>query len=125
MLSAMQAIAALKDTDYTLIPLYITKSGKWLTGEYLLDLEHYQDLDELEQQAIPCTFSHNTMGKPVLLETEKRGLFSSRHSHPVYAVLPAFHGSEGETVRSRERVICTICPLPAAACWPQAWGWTR
>lgn len=95
-LSAMQAISALKDTDYSLIPLYITKSGKWLTGEYLLELEHYQNLEELQKQAIPCTFSHNEMGKPVLLETEKRGIFSSRQSHTIYAVLPAFHGSEGE-----------------------------
>lgn len=95
-LSAMQAISALEDTDYSLIPLYITKSGRWLTGEDLLDLEHYQDLDELQSNAIPCTFSHNEMGKPVLLETEKRGLFSSRVEHPIYAVLPAFHGSEGE-----------------------------
>ncbi|MDR8392459.1 D-alanine--D-alanine ligase [Aliifodinibius sp. S!AR15-10] len=95
-LSAMQAISALEETNYSLIPLYITKSGRWLTGEYLLDLEHYQDLDELVQQAVPCTFSHNEMGKPVLLETEKQGLFSSRQTHSIYAVLPAFHGSEGE-----------------------------
>ncbi len=95
-LSAMQVISALKDTEYSLIPLYITKSGRWLTGEYLLDLEHYQDLDELEKKAIPCTFSHNEIGKPILLETEKRGMFSSRQTHPIYAVLPAFHGAEGE-----------------------------
>ncbi|MFH5831688.1 D-alanine--D-alanine ligase family protein [Halalkalibaculum sp. DA3122] len=95
-LSAMQAISALEDTSYSLLPLYITKSGRWLTGEYLLDLEHYQELDTLKEKAIPCTFSHNEMGKPVLLETKKRGLFSSPREHSIYAVLPAFHGSEGE-----------------------------
>ena len=37
-LSAMQAIAALKHSGYTLIPLYISKAGKWFTGDDLLDL---------------------------------------------------------------------------------------
>ncbi|MDX1639642.1 MAG: D-alanine--D-alanine ligase family protein [Balneolaceae bacterium] len=95
-LSAMQAISALEETDYTVIPLYITKSGRWLTGEHLLELEHYQELDTLQQECVACTFSHNEMGKPVLLETEKQGVFSSRKKHPIFAVIPAFHGSEGE-----------------------------
>lgn len=95
-LTAMQAIASLKETDYKLLPLYVTKSGRWLTGDVLLDLENYQELDELEKQAIPCTFSHDEAGRPVLLETSKSGFFSKLESYPIYAVIPAFHGSEGE-----------------------------
>lgn len=95
-LSAMQAIAALQETDYTVVPLYINKSGRWFTGEYLLELEHYQDLDDLQDNAIPCTFSFDDLGKPVLLETQKKGFFSSPDSHSIYALIPAFHGSEGE-----------------------------
>lgn len=95
-LSAMQAIAALKETDYRLIPLYITKSGRWLTGEPLLELENYQDLDKLKEQATKCTFSHDDLGRPVLLETEKKGFFSKATNYPIHALIPAFHGSEGE-----------------------------
>lgn len=95
-LSAMQVIASLKETDFNLIPLYITKSGRWLTGDALLDLENFQDLDTLQEQSIPCTFSHNDLGSPVLLETEKKGFFGSPESHTIHAVIPAFHGSEGE-----------------------------
>ncbi len=95
-LSAMQAIAALKETDYRLIPLYITKSGRWLTGDPLLELENYQDLDKLREQATECTFSHDDLGRPVLLETEKKSFFSKPSQYPVYALIPAFHGSEGE-----------------------------
>jgi D-alanine-D-alanine ligase len=95
-LSAMQVIASLKETDYRLIPLYISKSGRWFTGEPLLDLENYQDLDALQKQATHCTFSHNDLGKAVLLETEKKGLFSSPQEYEIHAVIPAFHGSEGE-----------------------------
>ncbi|MGM0546499.1 MAG: D-alanine--D-alanine ligase [Bacteroidota bacterium] len=95
-LSAMQAIASLEDTGYNIVPLYIAKSGRWLTGDPLLEMENYQDLDALKKQATGCTFSHNDLGKPILLETEKKGLFGSPESYPIYALIPAFHGSEGE-----------------------------
>lgn len=94
-LSAMQVIAALEDSRYDLISLYITKSGRWLTGKPLLDLENYQDLDSLIEKASPCTFTHNELGKPVLQETES-GWFKSSESYAIHTVIPAFHGSEGE-----------------------------
>lgn len=95
-LTAMQAISSLKDTDFHLQPLYITKSGRWLTGDLLKELENYKDLNKLEDDATPCTFSHDDLGKPILLETTAKGLFSKPKQYPIYAVLPAFHGSEGE-----------------------------
>jgi D-alanine-D-alanine ligase len=95
-LTALQAVSALKeDSDFNLIPLYITKSGKWLTGADLLDLENFKDLKALTSDATPCTFSHNELGQPVLLELSK-GWFSKAATYPVYALLNAFHGSDGE-----------------------------
>lgn len=96
-LTAMQAFSALENTSYTLLPLYITKTGRWLTGEYLTDLEHYQDIDQVENEGIPCTFSHNEEGQPVLRELTSQSWFTRPDSHPVHAALPAFHGSEGES----------------------------
>ncbi|HET6528475.1 MAG TPA: D-alanine--D-alanine ligase, partial [Balneolaceae bacterium] len=95
-LSAMQVIASLEDSEFQIIPLYITKLGQWLTGKPLLELENYQELESLQQQTVHCTFSHNDLGEAVLLETQKKGFFSSAESYPVHAVIPAFHGSEGE-----------------------------
>jgi D-alanine-D-alanine ligase len=95
-LTAMQAVEAFRETSYHVVPLYISKSGRWLTGDYLLTLEHYQDLGKLQEQAVPCTFSFDDMGKPVLLETAKKGFFSKPKTYPIYALIPAFHGSEGE-----------------------------
>ncbi len=95
-LTAMQVIEALRKTSYQTVPLYVSKSGRWLTGEYLLKLEHYQDLGKLQEQAVPCTFSFDDMGKPILLETAKSGFFSKPRRYPIYALIPAFHGSEGE-----------------------------
>ncbi len=95
-LTAMQAIAALKETEYNIVPLYVSKSGRWFTGNYLMDLEHYQNLGDLQENAISCSFSHDDLGNAVLLETEKTGFFSSPEKHAIHALIPAFHGAEGE-----------------------------
>jgi D-alanine-D-alanine ligase len=94
-ITAMQAAAALQNSGYELIPLYINKTGKWFTGESLLELENYKDLKKLEEQSTPCLITHNDMGQTVL-QTNKKGLFAKNESVPVYAVLAAFHGSAGE-----------------------------
>lgn len=111
-LTAMQAISALEGTDYRIRPLYITKLGRWMTGEYLMDLEHYQDLDKLESRGVPCTFTLDDLGKPYLLETQKRGLFSSPSQFPIDALIPAFHGSEGEN--GSFQGICETYNIPYA-----------
>lgn len=95
-LTAMQVIDAIKDTNYQIIPLYVTKSGRWLTGDLLRELEQYQDIDKLKEDSVGCTFSHNDLGQPVLLETSSKGFFSSAQQYPIHALIPAFHGSEGE-----------------------------
>ena len=94
-ITAHQAIAALKEADYQIKPLYITKNGRWLTGEDLLDLKNFEDLKKLENNCTPCSFSQNEFGQPVLLE-QKTGFFSKPKTTPIYAVLDAFHGSKGE-----------------------------
>jgi len=94
-LTAMQAMAALEDSSYEIRPLYISKSGHWYTGDYLLELKNYESLDKVEKNGIPCTFTKNSLGQPVLQEV-KKSWFSKPSEIPVYAVLTAFHGSDGE-----------------------------
>ena len=94
-LTALQAVSALKDTGYHLIPLYITKTGNWLTGDNLLELENFKDLKKLTAEATPCTFTHNDLGQPVLLELSG-SWFKKGSSYPIYALMNAFHGSDGE-----------------------------
>ncbi len=94
-LTAMQAISALEGSSYKIRPLYITKNGKWFTGDYLLDLKHYEDLDKLTQQAVSCHFTHNELGQTVLSEV-KTGFFAKPEEHVIHAVLTAFHGASGE-----------------------------
>lgn len=95
-LTAIQAISSMQDSQYNLVPLYITKSGKWFTGQELLELETYKDLSKLEEIAIRCAFVKDEMGRTLLKQQDASGLFSKPKSYPVYAVVCAFHGSQGE-----------------------------
>lgn len=109
-LTAMQVMAALKDSSYRCIPLYITKSGTWLTGEILSDLENYQDLNRLVDQAKSCAFVKDKNGRTLLREQESGGFFKKPASHPVYAIVCSFHGSEGEN--GAFQGVCEMMNIP-------------
>jgi D-alanine-D-alanine ligase len=95
-ISALQAIAALDPTRYNVVPVYITKAGKWLTGNSLLDTAAYRDMAALERRAVEVYMSPE-FGSRALLAT-KRGLFGCRPK-PVATLdvaLPVLHGTNGE-----------------------------
>lgn len=94
-LTAHQAIATLQEQGRSVRALYISKSGRWFTGDALLDLKSFEDLNKLEARSLPCTFGFNEYGRAVL-QTEAKGWFSKSEQFPVDVVLTAFHGSEGE-----------------------------
>lgn len=109
-ITAHQAIAALNNDDqFHVKPLYITKSGRWLTGDYLLELKHFTDLKKVEAHSNPCAFSQNEFGATVLKESRK-SWFSGRDEMVIDTVLVAFHGSKGEN--GSFQGICEMYNLP-------------
>ena len=46
-ISASQAMHAIDRTHYDVTPIYITKQGRWYTGEALFDLAAYRDVPSL------------------------------------------------------------------------------
>lgn len=109
-LTAIQAISALEKSSYNCIPLYVTKSGRWLTGEKLLDLSNYKEISQLENEAVSCAFVKDETGRTLLKEQEQSGFFSKPKRLPVYAVLCAFHGSEGEN--GSFQGVCEMMNIP-------------
>ena len=95
-LSALQAINAFDSQKYNVIPVYISKEGRWFAGPELLDIENYKDMKGLEKKTEEVFF------KPIYgdfnLYKAKSGLFSKQN--PVYesihVVLPVLHGTNGE-----------------------------
>lgn len=109
-LTAHQAIAALKELrEFEVTPLYITKSGRWLNGDSLLDLKNFEHLQEIEKSSRPCSITRNRYGAAVV-RIEKGGLFSSSKEIQPHVILNAFHGASGEN--GAFQGICEMYGLP-------------
>lgn len=113
-LSALQAINAFDKDKYEVIPIYITKQGKWFTGPELLNIDNYKDMEALEKK------TEEVFMKPVFgdhnLYKSKSGLFTK--GNPIAATLhvavPVLHGTNCED-GIFEGVLETI-GLPYAGC---------
>src|SRR5690349_7367666 len=99
-LTAHQAIAALPRDKYTPIPIYISKAGQWFTGEALLDLKNFSDLEKLQTLAEPIIFSADATQPGILARRtgERKGLFGGRGPvepliEPLDVAFPLLHGS--------------------------------
>ncbi len=101
-LTAHQAIAALPADRYTVVPIYISKAGQWFTGDALLHLENFRDLEKLLKIAEPVIFSTDATQPGLIRQqaSERRGWFSGRNapfeSIPIDIAFPLIHGSHGE-----------------------------
>lgn len=95
-LTGMQVLAALEKSVFKTVPLYISKTGIWYTGDALADLKNYENLNKLTQSAKQCSFSQKQDGTPELF-IPGSGLFSKDQRTPIYALIAAFHGSSGES----------------------------
>ncbi len=111
-ISANQAMAAIDRDKYNVIPVYITKQGRWYTGEALTDVKNYRDINGLLGR---CTEVHM---RPVFgdfnLYTARKKMFGSDVLATVDVAIPVLHGSNGED-GIFEGVLETI-GLPYAGC---------
>ncbi len=99
-ISALQAAAALDREKYTPVPIYIAKDGTWYTGEALLDVDRYRDLDDLLEEAVPVALAPTPHGRLELLE-DRTANAVQRLSRPpdrytVDVMLLGLHGGPGE-----------------------------
>ena len=111
-ISASQAMHAINRDKYTVIPIYITKQGKWYTGDALFDVANYRDVPALlkkveEVYMEPCYGDYNIYKK-------KKSIFGSNVLAHLDVVIPVLHGSNGED-GIFEGVLETI-GIPFAGC---------
>ena len=50
-ISALQAINAFDRSKYNIIPVYISKQGRWYTGPLTLDIRNYKDMRHLTENS--------------------------------------------------------------------------
>lgn len=94
-ISASQAMAAINRDKYDVTPIYITKQGRWFTGEALFDLKNYRNPKDLTAK---CTevYMQPTYGDYNLYKA-KRGIFGGNGVvTQLDVVIPVLHGSNGE-----------------------------
>lgn len=97
-ISALQAISAFNREKYDIVPIYISKQGRWYTGDNLLNIRNYRDMVSLVKDAEEV-FMRPEFGDFNLYRVNtKSGLFSKKS--PVVAELhvaiPVLHGTNGE-----------------------------
>lgn len=95
-ISSLQAAHALTSDRYEVVPIYVAKDGTWYTGEVLMEVDRYTDLDALREAATPVSIdpaSHSTLE---LVATEGGGFFSDRPRWSIDVVFLGFHGGSGE-----------------------------
>ncbi|PSQ85792.1 MAG: D-alanine--D-alanine ligase [Bacteroidetes bacterium QS_3_64_15] len=99
-ISALQAAAALDRDRYTPVPVYVAKDGTWYTGEPLLEVEQYRDLEALREAATPVALVPTPHGHLDLLEDREAGALQRFKRPPLQTridvMLLGLHGGPGE-----------------------------
>ena len=85
---------AMDPEKYNIIPIYITKSGKWYSGEALKNVDNYRDTKSLLAQC------EEVYVRPVYGDTNlyrcKKGFFQKEVLAKLDVVVPALHGTNCE-----------------------------
>lgn len=111
-ISANQAMAAMNPDKYEIVPIYISKEGRWFTGRDLLTLSNYRNPEQLLQK---CTevYMRPTYGDFNLYNTKKT-LFGKDVFTTLDVAIPVLHGTNVEDGKF-EGVLETI-GIPYAGC---------
>ena len=93
-ITANQAIQAMDREKYNIIPIYITKEGKWYSGNALFDVSNYRDTKKL------LAMCEEVYMKPLYGDTNlyrtKKSLFGKEVVATLDVILPALHGTNCE-----------------------------
>ena len=93
-ITANQAITSLNKEKYEIVPIYISKNGKMYTGEQLLELKNFKNLDNLIQQCEEIVLVNN--GTKANLVRVKNKKFSNNIINTIDLAFPIMHGTNGE-----------------------------
>lgn len=93
-ITAIQAMEAVDTDKYDVTPIYISKQGRWYTGEALRHSENYKHMDQLfascEEVYMRPVYGDNRLYKV------RRKPFCSDVAAEIDVILPALHGTNCE-----------------------------
>ncbi len=111
-ISASQAMAAIDRDVYDVTPVYITKEGRWFTGEALTEVSNYRDPKKLLQQCSEV-YMRPAYGDSNLY-LSRRKIFGPDTAAHIDVAIPVLHGANGEdgTIQG----LFDLIGLPFAGC---------
>ncbi len=93
-ISAVQAMASMNKEKYNIVPVYMTKSNEFYTGEKLMDINSFKDIPALLKECTECVFVR-TEGKVQLIR-QKTKKFGSNVISDIDVAFPIVHGTNVE-----------------------------
>jgi D-alanine-D-alanine ligase len=92
--TALQVISHLDRTKYEVLPIYITKQGKWLVGMKLAQGKAFKKLSEIEQYGAHSFIAPDPTVKQLVAGSG--GLFARGLKESIDVAFLSFHGTHGE-----------------------------
>lgn len=89
-----QAVENLDRTKYEIVPIYISKEGVMYTGDDLLELASYKDLEVLKKRSFKVAVVNN--GKQVEVIKNPAPIIGKRVVNTIDVAFPIIHGTNGE-----------------------------
>ncbi len=93
-ITGMQVIENMDRTKYEVVPIYITKEGKWLTGDSLKEYSTFKKGDFKDAKEILISPNHGDNN--LYAHPDTVGLFGKKIIDKIDIVFPALHGTYGE-----------------------------
>lgn len=94
-ITGLQAVSALKERGHDVLPVYVSKGGRWYVGSGLDDIARFKDLAALERSATEMALAPGP-GRSLRLVPLDQPTVGRKEGILVDAVLLAFHGGAGE-----------------------------
>jgi D-alanine-D-alanine ligase len=91
-----QVMRAFDPERFEVVPIYITRDGKWFTGDPLLELKNYKNEIISQSGIVPVILSPATHHHGLILNPTASGLFAKSQIKRIDIAFPAIHGSHGE-----------------------------
>lgn len=96
-LTGIQIMNALDKDEYSVVPVYVTKDGRWIRGdETFLNPVTFKNLDLVTEKKKSLIMSSDPNIKGLIEEPRSMSINNAFKSEIIDIVFPAFHGRYGE-----------------------------
>src|SRR5689334_467018 len=94
--TAHQIMNAFDAESYEVVPIYITRDGKWYSGEALRNIENFKDEEIISYSGVEEVILSPDVRHHGLIRNPLAGRFSKSEVQRLDVVFPAVHGTHGE-----------------------------